>query len=92
MSGLDRVAQSIQRKKLTLDDYKPEIQQEVLAAKQLEVLREKQNNVKVTIYLSEESSRKLNEICSENILKNGKMDKSVLIERAIELLYEERRK
>lgn len=92
MSGLDRVAQSIQRKKLTLDDYKPEIQQEVLAAKQLEVLREKQNKVKVTIYLSEESSRKLNEICSENILKNGKMDKSVLIERAIELLYEERRK
>lgn len=90
MSGLDKVGQSI-GKKLTLQDYKTEIQQEVIEVKQNNVLKEKQKKVKVTVYLKEESSYKLNEICSGNLLKKGRMDKSVLIERAIDLLYEERK-
>lgn len=78
MSGIDKVEKSI-RRKLTLQDYKAEIPQEVKTAKH--------QKVKITVYLTQESIRKLNELCSKNVLENGKPDKSTLISDAVDLLY-----
>lgn len=83
MAGIDKVGESIS-KKLTLQDYKTEIPQEVNTAKQ--------KKVKLTIYLTEDAMRKLNEICSKNVLQNGKQDKSALMSKAVDLLYEAEKK
>ncbi len=78
MSGFDNLEKSI-KKKLTLQDYKAEMQQTVKTA---------DKKTKITIYLSEDSMRMLNEVCSKNILKNGRQDKSVLMSKAVKLLYD----
>lgn len=79
MKQFDKLQKSI-GKKLTLHDYKTEKQQEVSTAKQ--------EKVKITVYLDEDTIRKFNEICSRKVLENGKPDKSSLICKAINLLYE----
>jgi hypothetical protein len=87
MSGIDKVGKSIV-KKLTLQDYKTEIQQNVNTEIPQDVNTEKDKKVKLTIYLTKEDAKKFNEICSKNLIKNGKMDKSALIAKAVNLLYE----
>jgi len=82
MSGIDKVGISIS-KKLTLQDYNTEIPQEVKVVKQ--------QKVKITVYLSQESLKKLNEMCSKNVLENGKTDKSTLVSEAVDLLYESKK-
>jgi hypothetical protein len=47
---------------------------------------------KVTIYISEERLKKLNEICSRKVFETGKQDKSLLMEKAIDLLYEDEKR
>lgn len=80
MSGLENVGKSITKKLSLQHDYNTAIPQEVIAVKP--------KKVKLTIYLSEEVMTKLNEICAKNVLQNGKLDKSSLMEQAVELLYE----
>lgn len=44
---------------------------------------------KVTFYLDKDSEAKLNEVFSRKLMSNEKVDKSALINRAIELLWKE---
>lgn len=84
MSGLKDVEDRLTTRKLSLQDYKTALPQEVITVKP--------KKVKLTIYLSEEIMTKLNEICAKNVLQNGKLDKSSLMEQAVELLYEKIRR
>lgn len=43
---------------------------------------------KTTVYFSEDSNRKFNEIYAKRILADKKTDKSIIIDEAIELLYQ----
>lgn len=80
-SGIDKASKAI-RKKLTLQDYKTETQQNVKTAKR--------KKVKVTVYLHSVAAMKFNRICANQILTSGKPDKSQLICEAIDLLYEKK--
>ncbi len=77
MSGFENLEKSI-KKKLTLQDSNTAIPQNVNTAKQH----------KCTYYLDDESLIKFNKLCSKNIITNGKVDKSGLICKAIDLLYQ----
>lgn len=84
MSGFDKLEQSL-KKKITLQDYKTEIQQEV---KEVEPAKpQKVQKFKLTIYLTEEEMNMLNEICSLNLKKNWKQDKSATMSEALKMLY-----
>ena len=83
MSGLDKVQKSMQRK-LSFADYNTAIPQNVIETKQ-----QNSKKYKVTIYLDEESFEKLNKVCSKNVQEKGKLDKSALMCKAIDLLYNE---
>ena len=50
--------------------------------------KKKQKKVKLTIYLSKEVMTKLNKVCAKRVLENGKMDKSILMEQAVEMLFD----
>jgi hypothetical protein len=86
MEGIDKVKGSI-GKKLGFKDYNTEIPQDIKTDKQENIKSESPKKMKLTIYVSVEAIKKLNEICSRNILEKGKQDKSALIDEAIELLY-----
>lgn len=88
MSVFDKLEKSI-KNKLTLQDINTSTHQKVNT-----VIPQKVNpkKTKLTIYLNDESIAMLNEICSKNILENGKQDKSALMDRAIKLLYDQERK
>jgi hypothetical protein len=86
MEGIDKVQGSI-GKKLGFKDYKTEIPQDIKTEKQENIKPETLKKMKLTIYVSTEAIKKLNEICCRNILEKGKQDKSALIDEAIELLY-----
>ncbi len=88
MSSLEKTTSDIKRK-MGLMDYPTDIPQHNNTSNQQKVNTVKQKKVKVTVYLTEESARKLNEMCSKNLLKGGKMEKSVFVEQAIDLLYAE---
>ncbi len=47
---------------------------------------------KMTFYLTNESEVKLNEVFSRRLMNNEKVDKSILINRAVELLWIEEKK
>lgn len=79
MKPFEKLEKSI-GKKLSLQDYKTETQKEVNT--------EKQEKVKITVYLDKKTVQKFNEICSRKVLEVGKPDKSALICKAIDLLYE----
>jgi len=49
-----------------------------------DVKREKN---KITVYLPEDTMKKLNIMCSEKLLKYGKLDRSIIVCEAIEMLY-----
>lgn len=79
MSLLDNVNASLTEKMSLQKDYKTALPQEVITVKP--------KKVKLTIYLTEEAMIKLNKICAKRVLKNGKLDKSILMEQAVEILY-----
>jgi len=83
MDNVDKAAKSIGNR-LSLNDYKTEIPKEVKT--------ETPKKAKLTVYLTIESIKKLNEICSKKILEKGKPDKSALISKAVDLLYEHENK
>ena len=84
MSAFDKLEESL-KKKISLQDYKTDIPQNVNKAKQEK--RQKVEKFKLTIYLTEEEMGMLNEICCINIKKKWKQDKSAIIQEALRLLY-----
>jgi len=75
MSRIENTGAQI-RKKLSLNDVEPS----------------KRNPVKrkVTVYLDDDSYNRFKHICSQQMLRHGKLDRSSLLREAIELLYNER--
>lgn len=84
MSAFDKLEQSL-KKKITLQDYKTEIPQNINEVKTEK--RQKVEKFKLTIYLTEEEINMLNEICCINIKKKWKQDKSAIFAEALRLLY-----
>lgn len=84
MSSFDKLEQSI-KKKMALQDYKMEIQQNVEEVKTAK--SKKVEKFKLTIYLNEEEMDMLNEICCLNIKKKWKPDKSAIFSEALRLLF-----
>lgn len=84
MSAFDKLEESL-KKKITLQDYKTEIPQNVNEVKKEK--RQKVEKFKLTIYLTEEEMDMLNEICCINIKKKWKQDKSAIFSEALRLLH-----
>ena len=78
--GIDDVGESI-AKKMTLQSYN--------TAEQHTSIPATQQKTKATFYLTKEAEDKLNEMCARRMRASGRADKSAMICRAIELLYEE---
>jgi len=103
MGRINKTGDDIQ-KKLSLSDYKKDIgcmapgEESVLGAMNKmesipipdsKTVRQLASKKKVTFYLDKDAETKLNEVYSRKLMKDEKVDKSSLITKAINLLWNE---
>lgn len=82
MSGLKKLEETL-KKKIALNDYKPEAQKDGIEEKQ-------EIKHKVTFYLPESVLRAFDKIYAERILQGNKIDRSALISEIIKSYCQER--
>lgn len=79
MSELDKLQNSI-RKKLELNDYKPE-------SRNVDKT-ESQQKVKACFYVHKEVMKKFDKVIAERLISGNKIDRSALISEMIEFFYD----
>jgi len=79
MSKLDNISKSI-KSKMSLKSYNTVNPQSGIPPKS--------KKVKFSVYVPEETMKKLNILCSKKLLENGKFIMSDIVTEAIEMFYE----